>query len=225
MTDDTGDVDGEFEQIPVFETPSFGGISSVLQWWATCTSSSRVAELPEATLGRNLILVCDPDETPSATAAAVAGLLTGRDAPATTTSFIDSDGLIDHDLWMAHCAATRDEMARLREFRDDAPAMRAAVNDEFGTLVDRLAAVPDGTGQLVDGATAAGAALLAYEIEPAMLATIRPLQSGEMAVSAIVWEYLRIEPVLPVRSNLCAGELSPAAAALINNLIEIAAAD
>jgi hypothetical protein len=46
-----------------------------------------------------------------------------------------------------------------------------------------------------------------------------------MAVSAIVWEYLRIEPVLPVRSNLCAGELSPAAAALINNLIEIAAAD
>jgi hypothetical protein len=216
------DADADADELKVFAAPSIGGIANVVQWWATSTKSCSVAALPEAVLGANLTIIYDQDETPSATAAAVTALLTGRDAPTTTTSFIGIDGLLDHELWMTHCAATRDEMTRLREFRNDTAAMRAAVNDDFGALVDRLASVPAGTAQLIDGANAAGAALLAYELRPEMLERTRPLQSGETAVCAIVWDYLRIEPVLPVRSNLCAGELGPAAAALINNLTQIA---
>jgi|GEM_PF-1242868 len=213
------------EEVEVFQTPSFGGISTLVQWWATSTEAGSVADLPDAVLGENLTVVYDRDETPSATAAAITGLLTGRDAPTTTTSFMGVDGLLDHGLWMAQCAATRDEMTRLREFRNDSAAMRAAVNDDFGALVDRLTSIASGSGQLIDGANAAGATLLAYELNPDILERTRPLQSGETAVCAIVWDYLRIEPLLPVRSNLCAGELGPAAAALINNLTEIAKQD
>lgn len=226
MTDETTGTDMDFEEIVEevegFQAPSIGGIASVLHWWATSTGSGCVAALPKAILGENLTVIYDQDETPNATAAAVTALLTGRDAPTTTTSFIGMDGLLDHGLWMAHCAATRDEMTRLREFRNDSTAMRAAVNDDFGSLVDRLASVGTGTGQLIDGANAAGAALLAHQLNSDMLERTRPLQNGETAVCAIVWDYLRIEPVLPVRSNLCAGELGPAAAALINNLTQIA---
>ncbi len=210
--------------VPVFQPPPLGGVSAILQWWATCTGATDIAGLPEAVLGENLVVIHDPKESASPVSAAVTGLLTGRDAPSTTTSFMGLDGYLDHELWMAQCAATRDEMGRLREFRGDPTAMQAAAGRDFSDLVDQLASVRAGTAHLIDGANAAGAALLAYEVNPEMLAISRPLQSGETAVDAIAWEYLRIAPILPIRSNLASGELAPSAAGLINNLIAVAKA-
>ncbi|NQU36152.1 MAG: hypothetical protein HQ526_00975, partial [Actinobacteria bacterium] len=150
MTEETSETEMDVEQSPaaegvenveVFVPPSIGGVASIVQWWATSTGATSATALPVAVTGENLVIVYDQDETPNATAAAIAGLLTGRDAPATTTSFVGSDGLLDHGLWMAQCAATRDEMTRLREFRNDARAIREAVDPDLGALVDRLASV------------------------------------------------------------------------------------
>ena len=221
----------EPEPAPVFQPPAIGGVSDLVTWWAAVTGHTRCEDLPDADLASNIEVVFGAEDNStssalaSATAAAVTGLLTGRDAPSTTTSFVDDSGLIDHELWMTQCAATRDEMARLRSVRNDSSALREQVEAQLGPLVDRLADNPTGRGVLVDGAIAAGAALLAYELNPEMLVTTRPLQIGETAVAAIVWDYLRVTPVLAVRSNLIRGELAPAAVGLINNLVEISRRD
>ncbi len=236
MTDDSpvaddhaspdSDVAEDFK-IPRPLSPELGDLANTVTWWVESHRVTDPATAPAATLNDTFTIEALDAPECVAFAAAVCGLLTSSD-PAQLTAWtrtpdgaLDHSASLNHSAWMQQCAAIRDHMFTLRPLRTDAPGLRDALPEVMRSLVDRLAS-DDSECMVVDGPVAAGALLLAYELNPGCLVRIRPLQRGQSPVEAAAWDYLRVSPVVPMTTGYSNGELANVAVTIINLSLELA---
>ena len=194
-----------------------GDLAATANWWIDATSPDSISAIERAQLGTNVhVRVVDGDSVNETDA--LAATLTRSDAPAVVTPYVDSDGHIDHGAWMTTCAATRDLMYAWRGIRASPDALMDALPPAYRDFVDLVRQSSSVT--LVAGPGAAACCLLIYEAEPDVLTRVRPLTRGISKVEEIVWDYLRINPVLPVRTGLNHDETGNLAVSLINAVIQ-----
>lgn len=189
-------------------TGPLGDLAKIARWHAdACGPDQAAADIP--------LVVGDPGA--AVAAAAVCAVILSRDAASVTPdSFQDDDRLI-HKQWMSDCATIRDEIRRLNPARDDSETLAAAVDPEVARLAAEFRELPgQARAVLVDGPVCATAVLLAHEQVPEVLRWIRPVQVGTTPVENLIWEYLRVEPILAVRTRLANGELADLARATIS---------
>lgn len=214
LVEPEGDDPGEFrfpEPLPV----ELGQLANTVTWWIESHDVTDPAVAPAAVVGQTLALETIDDPDAVAVAAALCGLLTNSDAAVLTAWIYTSTGQLDHDAWMRQCASIRDHICELRPLRSDARALLDALPAELHELVTRLSN-PDAGCTAVDGPIAAACVLLAYELNPDCLTKVRPIQRGRTPVEAQTWEYLRVEPILPLETGYANGQLIDVAVTLIN---------
>lgn len=200
---------------------ALGQLKPIVEWWLTSTDAIQPGDAPPATAGESLTLISSDAPELLPISGALCALLTNRDAAQVTSTTYDEFGRIDHDAWMIECALVRDHLAHLRPLRSNLPELRASVPAEISDLSDRMCA-PGGGPIIVDGPIAAASLLLAYESDPECLERIRPLQSGQSQTESLTWEYLRIDPILPISTGYSDGELLDVGIALINRALTLA---
>lgn len=229
MTDDSTTPDRQSPDV-AFDAPfdlpkrlpvELGDLMGRVKWWLESHGVNDPQDAPRAKLDKTVSVASLEDPACVPTAAAICGLLTSTDAAPLTAWTLTSDGSLDYGAWMRQCAAIRDQIGALRHTRSDAPALRAALPPTLQDLVDRLKDEESGC-LVVDGPLAAGALLLAYELNPKCLTRIRPLQRGQSPVEHTTWDYLRIQPVVPLETGYTAGQLSNVAVELINLGLDLA---
>ena len=221
VTSDAGEgTDPDEFEIPEPLPAALGPLKHTVTWWNDSHGVTDPALAPAAIIGQTFTLevIDDPASTP--VAAALCGLLTNADAATLTPSTVLPTGELDHAAWMRECAAIRDHISVLRPLRSDPPALKAVLPPALQALVDRLAH-HNGGCVVIDGPIPAACLLLAYELNPACLVRIRPLQRGQTPVEFAAVDYLRIEPVLPLETGYASGQLVEVAAKLINLSLEL----
>ena len=210
----------EFEFTKPLPT-ELGPLKHTVTWWNESHAVTDVATAPAAVINETFTLELIDDAAAASVAAALCGLFTNSDAAMLTASTTLPTGELDHNEWMRQCASIRDHINELRPLRIDPPALKDLLPGELQTLVDRLAS-PDGGCIVIDGPAAAACLLLAYELNPACVVRVRPLQRGQTPVEMRALEYLRIEPILPLETGYSSGQLIDVATNLINLSLELA---
>lgn len=225
MSDVSSEVESSIESdeftIPEPLPAALGPLTKTVTWWNDSHGVTDPAVAPLAIISRTFTLEVIDDSTTSPIAAALCGLLANADAATLTPSTILPTGELDHAEWMRQCAAIRDHMHVLRPLRSDPPALKALLPTDLQALVDRLTR-PEGGCIVIDGPAPAACLLLAYELDPACLVRIRPLQRGQTPVEFTALDYLRIEPILPLETGYSTGQLVDVAAKLIDLSLELA---
>lgn len=220
MSDSTPSLEPQDDDLGELHLPEplpveLGQLASTVTWWLESHDVTDPAVAPAAVAGQTLTLEAIDSPEAIAVAAALCGLLTNSDAAILTAWIYSPTGELDHDAWMRQCAAIRDHICELRPLRSDAPALHAALPAELHELVTRLASTEVGC-TLVDGPIAAACVLLAYQLNPDCLTKIRPMQQGRTPAETQTWEYLRVEPILPLETGYANGQMIDVAVTLIN---------
>ncbi len=221
-------------------------LGALAQWWASVNDTPNPAPISNPALVRvtknepiaavdavaallphHDVLVLSTDHGPQDIAPpAVCGALTVTDAASVTDTHYDRDGKLDHVAWMATCCAIRDRLTNLPPpgstlvdaVTDPVTDMVTGLADNsLKTCVDLIVAATQAKlPVLLDGPGPAAAALVACHDSPGIAPWCRPLQQGTSPTEARAWEFLGIEPVLPVSSAMHDGRLAAAAIELIN---------
>ncbi len=223
-------------------TRALGTLGALAQWWASVNDTPNPAPIANPALVRvtqnepiaavdavaallphHDVLVLSTDHGPRDIAPpAVCGALTVTDAASVTDTHYDRDGKLDHVAWMATCCAIRDRLPKLpppgSTVADTvADTVTGLADNSLKTCVDLIVAAAQAKlPVLLDGPGPAAAALVACHDSPDIAPWCRPLQQGTSPTEARAWEFLGIEPVLPVSSAMHDGRLAAAAIALIN---------
>ncbi len=220
-----------------------GTLGALAQWWASVNDTPNPAPISNPALVRvtknepiaavdavaallphHDVLVLSTDHGPQDIAPpVVCGALTVTDAASVTDTHYDRDGKLDHAAWMATCCAIRDRLPKLPppgSTLADAvttDTVTGLADNSLKTCVDLIVAATQAKlPVLLDGPGPAAAALVACHDSPDIAPWCRPLQQGASPTEARAWEFLGIEPVLPVSSAMHDGRLAAAAIELIN---------
>lgn len=210
-----------------------GELGPIARWRQQCSAADDTV-LTVVTVGpdtfyeipaEGFVVVAVEGESVPAAAAAVCGVLLGKNAAAMTAEELDDFGALDHKLWMANCEATRDLMAVIIRANVEAEDMADLLPDELWACVELIQSLPDKQiPALLDGPGPAAAALVATSLNPDALEWIRPLQPGMTPAEEMTWDHLRLTPVLTVRTRINDGSLAPLATATLETAVALAKA-
>lgn len=193
-----------------------GDLAALRDWWTL----DRDQQTPVAArLGETIRVVSAADPAARIEANALAATSLNKDAASVTSLVTDlATGQVNYLDWMTVCNDSRDRINELRPYRNDPEALYEQLSTPFASLCDDIirAAKDSNDRVLIDGDLAAALTLLAYEIDPDCLYRIRPLSRGNTTVESLVWDYLRLIPVLPLSTGLGCDQLVPVAIELIN---------
>lgn len=147
--------------------------------------------------GCDLVVLAAPEPGPGALAAV--GLLCRKDASLVTGH---RPGGLDDQAWMSDCAAVRDRMRQARPaLGDPAPLLQSLGDAGLSALTGALLqAALRRTPVLLDGVTAAAAALVARRVTYRCLEWCRAADHGGHPAEALARERLGVSPLLDLQA-------------------------
>lgn len=193
-----------------------GDLTALRDWW---THDRNEEAAVAARLGETVRIVSSADVDTRVEANALAATTLNKDAASVTSLVTDpATGRVNYLDWMTVCDKSRHRINELRPYRNDPEGLYDQLPPGLAALCDDImrAAQDPADRVLIDGDLAAALTLLAYEIDPDCLYRIRPLSRGHTTVETLVWDYLRLTPVLPLSTGLACDQLVPVAIELIN---------